>query len=310
MTRADIHFDAMLRHLGAAYYESLHGRATRADVTRALETVEEHLNERGPHAASHGPSGARHPLHARHADAEKDGQRHPRGWSRKVSDVMTASVITVDRITPYKEIARLLTEHRISGMPVLKMGREVVGVVTEADLLAAQASTARRLHAEASGWYWWSRKPRHPALTAGELMTAPATTIGPHATVPAAARLMNTHHFRRLPVVDDNGRLIGVVSRRDLLSVFLRPDTDIAADIRNVLDEILQDEQGEAEVSVRNGIVTLTGSLDPKAGPHGDLIPLAIRLMWGIDGVVDIVDKLGESQAPMPASVTSPAESG
>jgi CBS domain-containing protein len=310
MTRADIHFDAMLRHLGAAYYESLHGRATRADVTRALETVEEHLNERAPHAASHGPGGARHSVHAHRAFGEKDGQRHPRGWSRKVSDVMTASVITVDRITPYKEIARLLADHRISGVPVLKMGREVVGVVTEADLLAAQASTARRLHTEATGRSWLSRKPQHPALTAGELMTAPAITIGPHATVPAAARLMNTHHIRRLPVVDDSGRLIGVVSRRDLLSVFLRPDEDIAADIRNVLDEIIQAEEGEAEVTVRNGIVTLTGSLDPKAGPHGDLIPLAVRLMWGIDGVVDIMDKLGEPPAAMPENAPSPAQSG
>jgi CBS domain-containing protein len=310
MTRADIHFDAMLRHLGAAYYESLHGRATRADVTRALETVQEHLNEPAPLAAPHSPVDARHPVHAHRADGGKDGLRHPRGWSRKVSDVMTDSVVTVDRITPYKEITRLLAEHRISGMPVLKMGREVVGVVTEADLLAAQASTARRLHAAASARSWWPHRQQHPALTAGELMTTPAITIGPHATVPAAARLMNTHHIRRLPVVDDQGRLIGVVSRRDLLSVFLRPDEDIAADIRQVLDEILGAEPDEAEVTVRNGIVTLTGTLDPKAGPHGDLIPLAIRLMWGVDGVVDIVDKLGEAQAGEPASVTLPAQAG
>jgi CBS domain-containing protein len=307
MTRADIHFDAMLRHLGAAYYESLHGRATRADVTRALESVEDHMNERTARPASGRPADGQRRVREHRAGDEKDS-RHPRGWSRRVSDVMTASVVTVDRIAPYKEIARLLAEHRISGMPVLKLGREVVGVVTEADLLAAQASTARRLHAAASGRSWWPHREQHAALTAGELMTTPAITIGPHATVPAAARLMNTHHIRRLPVVDDQGSLIGVVSRRDLLSVFLRPDDDIAADIRNVLDEILQAEPGEAEVIVRNGVVTLTGTLDPKAGPHGDLIPLAIRLMWGIDGVVDIIDKLGELQPAAPANVTSPTQ--
>ena len=125
-------------------------------------------------------------------------------------------------------------------------------------------------------------------------MTTPAITVGPHVTVSAAARLMNTHRIRRLPVVDDKGRLVGIVSRRDLLSVFLRPDEDIKADVRQVLDEILAAEPGEADVTVRNGIVTLTGSLDPKVGPHGDLIPVAIRLMWGVDGVVDIVDQLGE----------------
>jgi CBS domain-containing protein len=308
MARADIHNDAMLRHLGAAYYESLHGRATRADVARALEMVEENLNERASVAAPRSPADTRHRVHERRTGDEKDGLRHPRGWSRRVSDVMTTSVVTVDRITPYKEIARLLAEHRISGMPVLKMGREVVGVVTEADLVAAQASTARHLRGPASGHNWWPRRQQHPALTAGELMTAPAITIGPHATVPAAARLMNTHHLKRLPVVDDKGKLIGVVSRRDLLSVFLRPDEDIAADIRTVLDEILQAEPGEAEVSVRNGIVTLTGSLDPKAGPHGDLIPVAIRLMWGVDGVVDIIDNLGEPRAAAPAQVTPPPQ--
>jgi CBS domain protein len=145
MPRTDMHLDAMLRHLGAAYYESLHGRATSADVTRALDSVEERLGEERTHPAAARPRG--HARTARdHGDGrEANGSRRPRGWSRKVGDVMTTSVVTVDRLTPYKEVARLLAEHRISGMPVLKMGREVVGVVSEADLLAAQASAARRL---------------------------------------------------------------------------------------------------------------------------------------------------------------------
>jgi CBS domain-containing protein len=296
MARTDIHLDAMLRHLGAAYYESLHGRATRADVTRAVDTVEEHLNEQPPRPSSGGASGARRPGDAHPAHDHKPRHSAGSGWSRSVSDIMTTSVVTVDRITPYKEIARLLAEHRISGLPVVKMGRTVVGVVTEADLLAAQANTARRLRS-GSRWTWRPQGRQHPALTAGELMTTPAVTIGPGATIPAAARLMNTHHVRRLPVVDEEGRLLGVISRRDLLSVFLRPDDDIAEDIRKVLDEIVSAAPGEASVSVRNGIVTLTGTLDPKAGPHGDLIPLAIRLMWDVDGVVAINDRLGEVPA-------------
>lgn len=312
MPRTDIHLDAMLRHLGAAYYESLHGRATRADVTRALDTVEDHLTEQARQAEHHGRG---HP---------HEGERPPahRGWSRRVSDVMTRSVVTVDRITPYKEIAQLLAQHRISGVPVLKMGRQVVGVVSEADLLAAQAGTARRLRSAAHH----IRRPgarRHPPLTAEELMTCPAVTIGPQATVPAAARLMSTHHIRRLPVVNDNGKLIGIVSRRDILSVFLRPDEDIATDIRAVLEEVLTAGPDEARVSVKNGIVTLTGTLDPKTGPHGDLIPLAMRLLWDIDGVVDIVDRLGEEEPPasaepglpeaepgLPDAESGPAETG
>ena len=128
-------------------------------------------------------------------------------------------------------------------------------------------------------------------------MTSPAITIGPDANVPAAARLMTEHHVRMLPVTDQKGKLVGIVSRRDLISVFLRPDADIAADIRRVLDDILLARPGEADVAVHNGIVTLTGTLDPRAGTHGDLIPFAVRLMWDVNGVVDIVDRLGQGQA-------------
>ncbi len=88
----------------------------------------------------------------------------------------------------------------------------------------------------------------------------------------------------------------GVVSRRDLLAVFLRPDEDIAADVRQVLDEVLLAEPEAADAAVRDGAVTLTGMLDPRTGAHGDLIPVAVRLMWDVDGVVGIIDHLGQPQ--------------
>ena len=150
MTRADTHLDAMLRHLGAAYYESLHGRAARSDVARALDTVEEHLGEQGPPA----------PKAPHHQELRK------RRWARRVSDVMTTAVLTVDRITPYQEIDRVLTKHRIGGVPVLKMGREVVGVVSETDLLAAEDETRRQARmADSMGRRWHLRKQPHVQLT-------------------------------------------------------------------------------------------------------------------------------------------------
>jgi len=298
MTRTDIYLDAMLRHLGAAYYESLHGRATRSDVARALDTVEEHLNEQSPHA-----SRARVPAHPE-PDRHGDEPRHGR-WARKVSDVMTTSVVTVDRITPYQEIDRLLTEHRISGMPVLKMGREVVGVVSEADLLAAEDETSRRARmASSTGRRRLLHKQPQASLTAGTLMTAPAITIGPDATIPAAARLMNTHHIRRLPVVDEDEKLIGLVSRRDLLSVFLRPDADITHDIRQVLDEIPLENPKEIIVTVRHGVATLAGPMRAEPGEGHDPIPFVLRLVWDIDGVVDVVNRLGETKEATQATTT------
>ena len=292
MARTDIHLDSMLRHLGAAYYESLHGRATRSDVTRALDTVEEHLNEQVPRSARHTPA---------HHD---DGVRRRR-WARRVSDVMTTSVVTVDRITSYQEIDRLLTQHRISGVPVLMMGRHVAGVVTEADLLAAEDETARQARmAGTMGRRWRLRKQPHVSLTAGALMTSPAITIGPDATIPAAARLMNTHHIRRLPVVDEDGKLVGVVSRRDLLTVFLRPDADISHDVRQVLDELSLAHAEDIIVTVRHGVVTLTGMLPPAP----DIVSLAFRLIWDIDGVVDVVNQLSGAEAAKAAKTAEEAE--
>ncbi len=299
MARSDVHLDAMLRHLGAAYYESLHGRATRADVARALGTVEEHLNEPPSHP---GPARAARPRPAGH----DDGMRHLR-WARRVSDVMTTSVVTVDRITPYQEIDRLLTQHKISGVPVLKMGREVVGVVTETDLLAAEDEKSRRARMASSiGRPRLLRKRPPGSLTAGVLMTAPAITIGPDATIPAAARLMNTHRIRRLPVVDQDGKLVGIVSRRDLLSVFLRPDDDIAHDVRQVLDEVPVTDPGDITVAVHHGVVTLTGT-GPAGRRHHDLLPLALGMIWDIDGVVDVASRLAETEAPHPAASRSAA---
>jgi CBS domain-containing protein len=286
MSRTDIHLDAMLRHLGAAYYESMHGRATRADVNRALDTVEEHLHEEA--AAPVRPSPP-----ARH----DDGVRRRR-WARRVEDVMTTAVVTVDRVTPFQDIDRLLTERRISGVPVLKMGRQVVGVVSEADLLAAEDETARRARrASALGRRWWLRKQPHVSLTADALMTSPAITIGPDATIPAAARLMNTHHVRRLPVVGEAGQIVGVVSRRDLLSVFLRSDADVAHDVRQVIGELPLADPKDVITTVKHGVVTLSGTLRPGSGDDQDLLSLTLQLIWDVDGVVDVVNKLGEAHA-------------
>src|SRR5262249_24215156 len=286
MTRTDTHLDAMLRHLGAAYYESQHGRAARADVTRALDTVEEHFGEQAPARPAH-PAGQPRP-----ADHD-DGLRRPRR-ARRVSDVMTTTVVTVDRITPYQEIDRLLTRHRVGGGPVLKMGREVAGVVSETDLLAAEDETHRQARMAGSiGRRWHLRKQPHVRLTADALMTSPAITISSDATIPAAARLMTTNHISRLPVVDGKGKLVGIVSRRDLLSVFLRPDADIARDVRQILDELPVADPKEAIVAVKHGVVTLTGRMRPEGDQEQDLTPVAFKLIWDIDGVVDVVNKLG-----------------
>ncbi len=273
MTRRDTHLDAMLAHLGAAYYDSLSGRARSSDVTRALDSVAEHLGEDSPR----GEQAARHSYH---------GPQHHGRWASRVGDVMTTDVVTVDRLTPYKDIAHRLTKHQVSGLPVLILGRHVAGVVSEEDLIRAREEAGPARHRDGV-----LHHPHHD-LTAEQLMTSPAITVRPDTPVARAARLMNSHHIRRLPVVDADGKLIGIVSRRDLLGLFLRPDADIAGQAGEILAEVLPEGQDAIEITVRDGVLTLAGQ--PELAADRDLLPVAIRLIWDVDGVIDVVSKIGQ----------------
>jgi CBS domain-containing protein len=301
MTRTDMHLDAMLRHLGAAYYDSLHGRAARPDVIRALEAVEEQVKVQQREA----PGGATAAVGIRRAQ-EDDGQPPAVRHVPRVRDVMTKRVVTVDRLTPFSDIVRLLTERRISGVPVLTMGRRVAGVVSEADLLALEDEEVRRARMDANATGRWRRPLRrvHWGLTAGALMSAPAVTIYPDATIPRAAQLMTSRHIRRLPVVGEDGHLLGIVTRRDLLSVFLRPDNRVAENVRALLDDVLPADPGSVTATVRDGVVILTGH--PESPEDRELIPAAIRLIWNVDGVIDVSNRLGD-QADDAAELTEPA---
>jgi len=223
------------------------------------------------------------------ADAYLEARLHRR---RSVEDVMTSAVVTVDRLTPYKEIACLLAENRISSVPVLSDGWQVIGLVSETDLLTAQDGRARR-----SGT---------ATLTAGELMTAPPVTIGPAATISAATRVMTAHHVTSLPVTGADQQLIGIVSRRDLLSVFLRPDADILREVRHLIDEMPSRNPADVTVSVRHGIVTLSDPAQARPGRQQNLRPAAIRLIRAVDGVVDVANRTTEGEGPRRAGKSDP----
>ena len=135
---------------------------------------------------------------------------------------MTTAVVTADPGATCQQIAALFIEHEVSGVPVMTTGRHVAGVVSDADLIAARdrhpadPGGRRGLPRQRPGRHHYLR------LTAAQVMSHPAVTIQPDATISAAARLMSARHVRRLPVVDSGGRLTGIVSHRDLLSLFLR----------------------------------------------------------------------------------------
>jgi CBS-domain-containing membrane protein len=204
----------------------------------------------------------------------------------RVSDVMTTEVVTVRCGTGYKEIADLLVHHGISGVPVLADDGGLVGVVSESDLLSKVERTDR-----AGAHPLLSRRSRvHQRKatgdTAADLMSSPVVTTGPDATLAAAARRMEAEHVKRLPVVDGVGRLVGVVSRRDLVRVYTRPDEQVRDGVLDLLDALWIDPS-EVGITVYNGVVELTGELDRRSSAI-----LLARLARALPGVVDVTDKL------------------
>jgi CBS domain-containing protein len=207
-----------------------------------------------------------------------------RRWT--VGDVMTGKVVSVTADTPYKQIVKSLQRHRVSAVPVVDDEDQVVGVVSEADLLPKLEAPAETTFGH--------RKPRRRIRAkargdvASELMSAPAVTIGPEAAIPAAARIMDAERVKRLPVVDDQGRLVGIVSRSDLLRPFLRADDEIRAEIRDqVLLRTLWIDPDMLDVAVADGVVTLTGTADRRS-----TVDIVGRMCRGVAGVVDIVNEI------------------
>ena len=183
----------------------------------------------------------------------------------KIGELMTEHVVTVAPGATLKEAAVLLARHRISGLPVIDPDRRVVGIVSEGDFLEKQAGERprqgplRRLLKD-------DRPDKLEARTVGEAMTALAITIGARHEAARAAQLMVEHKVNRLPVVDDEKRLLGIVTRADLVRAFVRADEEIERELRDdVVRGALWTDPRDVEITVRRGEVTLAGELDTKA---------------------------------------------
>ncbi len=206
-----------------------------------------------------------------------------------VKDVMSTHVMAVREMASFKEIATRLREQRVSAFPVIDLEGKVIGVVSEADLLPKEAlegtvpgvlSTLGR-HRE---------QTKITALTAADLMTKPPVTIGPDEPVSHAARLMYSCRVKRLPVTSDDGRLIGIVTRSDVLSVYSRPDAEIQREIiQDLIPGTFRGDHGgfSFTVAVSDGIVTVEGT--PETASAGRDIIEAVR---HVEGVVAVRDRL------------------
>ncbi|MFJ8625075.1 CBS domain-containing protein [Kitasatospora sp. NPDC093550] len=203
---------------------------------------------------------------------------------RSINDVMTPEVVTARPDTPVKEVAALFHRNDVTAIPVVDDQGRPLGVVSEADLIRKEAVLPDPEGRYPGRWLDAKDRARAEAETAGGLMTSPAVTARPGWSVPEAARAMDKHRVKRLPVVDEAGRLVGIVSRRDLLQVFLRHDAAIRDEINHdVLGQTLWLAPGDVGVAVHNGVVTLNGRL-----PRRSLIPVTERLCRAVDGVVAV----------------------
>ncbi|MFE2643839.1 CBS domain-containing protein [Streptomyces nigra] len=203
---------------------------------------------------------------------------------RTVAELMTRGVVKARRDLPFKEIVRLLAEHDVTAVPVVDDQDRPVGVVSEADLLrktADQADPSGRTpvpHLEA-----WERAKAEGAR-ADQLMSAPAVCARPEWNAVEAARAMEVHHVKRLPVVDETDRLLGILSRSDLLRLFLRRDDAIRDEITgDVLRATMGLTFSEVSVDVREGQVSLRGSVE-----YRSQVPIIERLCRSVDGVVSV----------------------
>jgi len=209
-----------------------------------------------------------------------------------VSDVMTLTVVAVGRDARFKEIVRAMGQWKVSAVPVVEGGGRVVGVVSEADLLPKEEFRDRDL-TRAEQIQRLSDLAKAGAVTAEELMSTPAVTVHPDTTLGQAAQIMAMKHVKRLPVVDDEGRLRGIVSRGDLLKVFLRSDEEIEEEVRRtVVSYLFPALSHTIHVSVRDGAVTLRGQVHDTS-----LVWVAERLVRAVEGVVAVECRLGGEDA-------------
>ena len=212
----------------------------------------------------------------------------------KISQLMQPEVVVAREAQSLKEAAATLVAHGISGVPVCKESGQVVGVLSEADVLYKEGG---RMEPRGGALAWLleddttEARAKARARTVAEAMTTPAITIGPGATAAGAARLMLEQGINRLPVVAEDGRLIGIVTRADLVRAFTRADHEIAAEIRDdILQRVLWVSPSAFTVSVRDGEVDLTGELETVAQ-----VELLESLVERVPGVVSVRANVGHS---------------
>jgi CBS-domain-containing membrane protein len=227
---------------------------------------------------------------------------------RAVRDVMTSAVVVVRDAAPFKEVVRRMQEHRVSALPVVDGEEHLVGIVSEGDLILKEDPAPEGEGQLLEGRHRWMDRQKAAGFMASQLMTTRVVTIGPDASLGDAAGLMHRNTVKRLVVTDLGGRILGVVSRADLLKVFLRDDLEIAHEIaEDIVRRTLWIDPATIRVVVKEGVVGLGGQVERRS-----LIRVLVGLVEAVEGVVGVDEHLSfltDDTPPFaePLTATAPA---
>ena len=223
----------------------------------------------------------------------------------QVLDLMSTELIRVPPETTLRDAARLMVEARISGLPVTDDEGSLVGLVTESDFLRKEVDRGEVMDSGLLGILFTKRDSLADAETVGEVMATELFTISPEATLVEAARSMTTHGIKRLPVVDRDGKLIGVIARSDIVAAFTRPDELIEDELKeDVLRRLLFLDPGLVNIEVSGGVVRISGELPTRSDAR-----LLEAMVQRTDGVIraelDLTWKVDDTKVPTEQSQLS-----
>lgn len=223
----------------------------------------------------------------------------------RVVDLMASEVISVQRDTALRQAARIMVEHGISGLPVTDGEDTLVGIISEGDFLRKEVDRGALTSTGLLGLLFDDRESLAEAEMVGEVMSDNVFTISPDATLVEAARTMATHGVKRLPVVDRDGKLVGIISRRDIVNAFTRPDELIEDEIReDILKRLLFLDPDLVDSEVSGGVVKISGELPTRSDVRlleamvqrtDGVIRAELDLTWKVDDT-----QVSTGQAPLP----------
>ena len=202
----------------------------------------------------------------------------------KVSDVMTRDVLFVGPEDRLRHAATIMREHRIGGLPVVDGGR-VVGMITESDFLNMAAETPDGDRHGFLDALFGGHRAAHPSTLVGEAMTKDPVSVEASTGIREAARTMKRHRIKRVPVVSGDGRLVGILSRADVMKIFARNDDAISVDVAEILHRYRFDHQVKA--TTVDGRVTISGEVEHRSGAE-----LIEEVLFRILGVIEVDNKV------------------